>query len=289
MVEMPHFVHNTDIGQNFLIDRSVVEWMVERAGLSSADYVLEIGPGAGILTEGLLSSQCSAVCTIELDTRLKHAIEMLAIKDKRLTALWGDAVKFDYERSFPWYPNKIIANLPYHITTPLMWVFLEKLVKHGLVYMLLMVQLESAQRIVAKQCGRERSPLGITIQAMGRCEITRDVSQSAFKPQPRVRSCIIEMKIEKNWDLPLNRTWRALLARSFMQRRKTLVNNWTAGYPGMTRELAQDILDRHGLGMSARAEELSLDMWLDLAKEPLFLIEEKGDRRDGEDFDVESE
>ena len=74
-----------------------------------------------------------------------------------------------------------------------------------------------------------------------------------------------------------------------MQRRKTLVNNWTAGYPGMTRELAQDILDRHGLGMSARAEELSLEMWLDLAKEPLFLIEEKGDRRDGEDFDVESE
>ena len=74
-----------------------------------------------------------------------------------------------------------------------------------------------------------------------------------------------------------------------MQRRKTLVNNWTAGYSGMTRELAKDILDRHGLGMSARAEELSLEMWLELAKEPLFLIEEKGDRRDGEDFDVESE
>jgi len=289
MVEMHHFVHNTDIGQNFLTDRSVVEWMVKRADLNASDCVLEIGPGAGILTEGLLSSQCAAVCTIELDTRLKHAIEMLAIKDKRLTALWGDAVKFDYERSLPWYPNKIIANLPYHITTPLMWVFLEKLVKHGLVYMLLMVQLESAQRIVAKQCGRERSPLGITIQAMGRCEITREVPQSAFKPQPRVRSCIIEMKIEKNLDLPLNRTWRALLARSFMHRRKTLVNNWMAGYAGMTRELAQDILERHGLVMSARAEELSLDTWLDLAKEPLFLIEEKNDRRDGAGFDVEPE
>lgn len=280
MAKIPHFVHNTDIGQNFLIDHSIVEWMIDRADLKSEDKVLEIGPGEGILTEGLLSANCACVCTIELDTRLKHAIDMLAIKDRRLTPLWGDAVQFDYENYLPWYPNRIIANLPYHITTPLLWAFLEKLAQHGLEYMLLMVQLESAQRITSPHGHRERSPLGITIEAMGTSRILRSVPSSAFRPQPRVNSCIVEIKIEKNQILPSDRTWRALLAHSFRQRRKTLVNNWMAGYGGITRESAIDILERHGLKQSARAEELSLELWLELMNEPGFMLSDKSGNRE---------
>lgn len=272
MSKLPHFVHNTDIGQNFLIDRSVVDFIIKRAALTSADRVLEIGPGEGILTEGLLSSPCASLCTVELDTRLKHVIDMLAIKDSRLHPLWGDAVQFDYENGLPSFPNRIIANLPYHITTPLLWVFLEKLVKHGLEYMLLMVQLESAERIISPEKHRERSPLGITIEAMGSAEILRKVPPSAFRPQPRVNSCLIEIKIDKNSDLPLDRTWRGLLARSFTQRRKTLVNNWVSGYNSVTREVALDILERHELKPSARAEELPLDVWFALAKEDVFYL-----------------
>lgn len=272
MAKLPHFIHNTDIGQNFLIDASVVDYMLDRAALSGGDFVLEVGPGEGILTEGLLSTGLGGLCTLELDTRLKHAIESLARKDKRMTALWGDAVRFDYENGLPWHPNRVIANLPYHITTPLLWVFLEKLVPRGLDYMLLMVQLEAAERIVSPSGRRERSPLGVTVSAMGGAAILRRVPPSAFRPQPRVNSCLIEIKIEKDRELALDKTWRALLARSFAQRRKTLVNNWIAGYPRIDRETAQGILERHGLKPSARAEELELVTWRALAAEDAFAI-----------------
>ena len=280
MARIPNFIHNTDIGQNFLIDHSIVDFMIARAKLTPADRVLEIGPGEGILTEGLLSTECSGICTVELDTRLKHAIEMLAIKDSRLHPLWGDAVQFDYENELPWMPNRVIANLPYHITTPLLWVFLEKLVPHGLDYMLLMVQLESAQRITSPHGHRERSPLGITVEAMGTSAILRNVPPSAFRPQPRVNSCIIEIKIEKEKELATDRTWRGLLARSFAQRRKTLANNWIAGYTEMDREKAMEILERNGLKTTARAEEISLDVWKKLAKEPEFYLRPKAQREE---------
>lgn len=272
MTKIPYFIHNTNIGQNFLIDYSVVDYMINRAALTEKDRVLEIGPGEGILTEGLLSTDCASVCTLELDTRLKHVIDMLAIRNEKLTPLWGDAVQFDYENDLPWYPNRIIANIPYHITTPLLWMFLEKLAQHNLEYILLMVQLESAQRITSPEKHRERSPLGIMIEAMGTAQILRKVSANAFRPQPRVTSCLIEIKLKKNRELPSNKTWRALLARSFTQRRKTIVNNWIAGYSDMTKENAQSILDKHEIKQSVRAEELSLEKWFELVKESAFSL-----------------
>ncbi|MDO5563209.1 MAG: 16S rRNA (adenine(1518)-N(6)/adenine(1519)-N(6))-dimethyltransferase RsmA [Synergistaceae bacterium] len=274
------FFNNTEIGQNFLIDRSVVDFILKRAALTTDDNVLEIGPGEGILTRGLLSGECASVTTIELDTRLKDGIGAIAARDGRLKPLWGDAVQFDYESGLPCFPNRVIANLPYHITTPLLWVFLEKLVQHGLEYMLLMVQLESAQRITSPEGHRERSPLGITIEAMGTSAILRKVPPSAFRPQPKVNSCLIEIKAERRKDLPLNRTWRALLTRSFAQRRKTLVNNWSAGYADVTRESALAILERHGMKPTARAEELRLDEWFALAEEEVFSIKPKINKKD---------
>lgn len=270
MAKNPHFIHNTDIGQNFLIDRSVVDYMIERSAPGKDDYVLEIGPGEGILTEGLLSTGLAGLCTLELDTRLKRVIEALAHKDMRLTALWGDAVQYDYERLLPWYPNRIIANLPYHITTPLLWTFLRKLVPHGLKYMLLMVQLESAERIISPPRHRERSPLGITIELMGKAEILRKIPPSAFRPQPRVNSCLVEIALGRNFDFAVNERWKGLLASSFTQRRKTLVNNWIAAYPAVNREIATEILLRHDLKPTSRAEELTVEEWLALLPEPAF-------------------
>ena len=270
MTKLPHFIHNTDIGQNFLIDRGVVEFMIGRAALGAGDFVLEIGPGEGILTEGLLSTELEGLCTLELDARLKHAVEALAKRDERMTALWGDAVQFDYERELPWNPNRVIANLPYHITTPLLWTFLEKLVPRGLRYMLLMVQLESAERIVSPAGHRERSPLGVTLEAMGKSLILRKVPPTSFRPRPRVNSCLIEINVDNNFELALDKGWRKLLSKSFAQRRKTLVNNWLAGYPMIDREAALRILGRHALRPSARAEELPLEKWLAIMLEPVF-------------------
>ena len=276
MAEKRRFINNTDIGQNFLIDESVVAYTVKRAAVTPDDVILEIGPGGGILTRGLLSAGPRALCAVEVDERLRDGLEALASRDGRLRLFWGDAVRFDYRSELPETPTKIVANLPYHITTPILWAFLEKLIPAGVGYMLLMVQLESAERIASPERSRARSPLGVTVEAMGGAEILRKVPPQAFRPQPRVNSALIEIKIEKNRGLANDRTWRALLARSFTQRRKTLVNNWTAGYADIDRERALAILDAHGLSATARAEELPLEKWFELTKEPDFQIKEKG-------------
>lgn len=276
MAEKRRFINNTDIGQNFLIDESVVAYTVKRAAVTPDDVILEIGPGGGILTRGLLSAGPRALCAVEVDERLRDGLEALASRDGRLRLFWGDAVRFDYRSELPETPTKIVANLPYHITTPILWTFLEKLIPAGVGYMLLMVQLESAERIASPERSRARSPLGVTVEAMGGAEILRKVPPQAFRPQPRVNSALIEIKIERNRGLANDRTWRALLARSFTQRRKTLVNNWTAGYADIDRERALAILDAHGLSATARAEELTLEKWFELAKEPDFQIKEKG-------------
>ncbi|MDO4561239.1 MAG: 16S rRNA (adenine(1518)-N(6)/adenine(1519)-N(6))-dimethyltransferase RsmA [bacterium] len=277
MADKRHFVHNTDIGQNFLIDRSVVEFIVKRSEPQADDVVLEIGPGDGVLTRGLLSTPLAALYSVEIDERLRCGIEKIAASDGRCHCFWGDAVQFDYTRSLPEQPTKIIANLPYHITTPLMWAFLEQLAPARTGYMLLMVQLESAERLASPAGHRERSPLGITVEAMGSAEIVRKIPPSAFNPQPRVNSALIEIKIEKNRGLANDRTWRGLLTRSFTQRRKTLANNWAVGYSGsgVTRERAFEILAAHGLKPTARAEELTLDKWFALAQVPEFYLKNK--------------
>lgn len=276
MAEKRRFINNTDIGQNFLIDESVVAYTVKRAAVAPDDVILEIGPGGGILTRGLLSAGPRELYAVEVDERLRDGLERIAASDGRLRLFWGDAVRFDYGAGLPDTPTKIVANLPYHITTPILWTFLEKLIPAGVSYMLLMVQLESAERIASPAHSRARSPLGVTVEAMGGAEILRKVPPQAFRPQPRVNSALIEIKIEKNRGLANDGGWRALLARSFAQRRKTLVNNWTAGWPEMGRERALALLEAHGLSATARAEELSLEKWFELAKEPDFQIKDKG-------------
>ena len=276
MAKTKGFIYNTDIGQNFLIDQSVAAYAAKRAKISEDDVVLEIGPGGGILTRELLAARPRALYAVEVDERLRDGLEQIAARDARLRLFWGDAVRFDYRAELPEIPNKIAANLPYHITTPLLWAFLEKLAPAGLAQMVLMVQLESAERIASPARSRARSPIGVTIEAMGGAEILRKVPPQAFRPQPRVNSALIEIKIEKNRELANDRAWRSLLSRSFAQRRKTLVNNWAAGY-GLTRDAALDILARSGLSPTARAEELPLETWFTLAKEPAFQTKQTKD------------
>ena len=261
------FRHNTDIGQNFLIDKSVAEWMTARAGLGSCDRVLEIGPGSGILTKGILESGCAGLDAIEIDTRLKEYLEPIAASDSRLTLHWGDAVRFDYA-ALAHSPTHVIANLPYHITTPVLWKLIEA-AAGNLSYMLVMTQAEAAERLSCGAGARESNPLSITLSAMGSAIVARKVSRTAFRPAPRVDSAIVEIRFAEpdgRRGLPNGKIWRRLLSGSFAARRKTLVNNWKASF-GMTRELALETLAKHSLGGMSRPEELSLGDWLALSRD----------------------
>jgi 16S rRNA (adenine1518-N6/adenine1519-N6)-dimethyltransferase len=255
--------------------------MSERAGLAPSDIVLEIGPGKGILTKELLKSPCARLDALELDTKLKDELEPIARNDGRLKLYWTDALRFDYSKLSP-PPTHVIANLPYHITTPVIWALLENFAALGLRYMLLMVQKEAAQRLVSGAASRASCPLGITLSAMGDIAALRQVPRSAFSPVPRVDSAIVEARLYGGENgrraLPRDKIWRRLLSGSFAQRRKTLVNNW-AGSFGMSKEHAAEALASCSLPPRSRPEELTLEAWLALFSDEKFrghLIYSKG-------------
>ena len=167
------FRYNTDIGQNFLTDSSIVEWMTTRAHLGPSDAVLEIGAGGGMLTKGLAASGAARVEAVELDARLREYLEPIAAANPSLSLHWGDAVTFDYA-PLPAITH-IIANIPYHITTPLVWRLLEVYSGSTMNYMLLMVQAEAAERLSCGAGARASNPLSVTIAAMGGAETVRKV------------------------------------------------------------------------------------------------------------------
>ncbi|MDR1965210.1 MAG: 16S rRNA (adenine(1518)-N(6)/adenine(1519)-N(6))-dimethyltransferase RsmA [Synergistaceae bacterium] len=260
------FRHNTDIGQNFLKDLSVADWMVKRASLGAADVVLEIGPGSGSLTKRILQENCARLHAIELDRRLAPDLDPIASSDRRLSLHWGDAVKFDYSL-LESAPTHVVANLPYHITTPLIWRLLELYSGSGMSYMLIMAQAEAADRMTCGAGSRASNPLSITIEAVADAHTLRRVPRSAFFPMPRVDSAIVEIKFSRDRgalsNLPRDEKWRRLLSGSFAARRKTLANNWGGSFRA-SREMCAEILSSHSLKPLSRPEELASGDWIAL-------------------------
>ena len=246
-------------GQNFLVDKNILNLIISRAELNSNDCVLEIGPGHGVLTRALLAEKISCLHAVELDERLRPELEKLENLEKNFNLNWGDAVKFDYEALNP-FPNKVVANIPYNITTPLIWNLL-KFSSQGLRYFLFMLQKEAALRITAPPDTKERYPLGVTIEAMGRAAIVKDVSRKCFRPIPDVDSAVVEIKIEKNFDLLNNSLWSELLHRGFAHRRKTLINN-LKGFKNISDIKLHEIFNSVYINENIRAEDLTCDEWL---------------------------
>ncbi len=259
---MPHEFHkpNTRIGQNFLVDRNILRIILDHGNIGPEDSILEVGAGKGILTEGLLERGPKMVFAMEIDRSLEPFLSDLGDLYKNLKIFWGDALKTDFGPGLVPPPNKMIANIPYHITTPLIWKVLELFAPGGLHYLLLMVQKEAADRICAPPRTKERYPLGITLHSMGKTRIIRNVPPEAFRPTPEVNSALVEIILERNFSLPGEYSWRVLLRASFSQRRKTLVNNLAVLFPGKKEDITQ-FLNRKNIPVSVRAEELETEQW----------------------------
>ena len=243
-------------GQNFLIDKNILREIISHSNLSENDCVLEIGPGHGVLTRALLNEKIKFLHSIELDERLRPELEILEKQEKNFCLHWGDAVKFDFNSLNP-FPNKIIANIPYNITTPLIWELL-KFSGLGLRYFLFMLQKEAALRIIAPADTKARYPLGVTIEAMGSAKIIKNVSRNSFRPVPEVDSAIVEIEINKNFEIMNNSLWSGLLHKGFMHRRKTLLNN----FKGFLDFNWEEILKELEIKSNIRAEDLTCGEWL---------------------------
>ena len=254
---------NRNIGQNFLVDPNILRIIIDTASIKTDDVILEIGPGTGALTRELLLANPRYIYAIEIDRRMEPFLDKLPDTEGKLNIFWEDAVRFNYDSGLAQNPTKIVANIPYHISTPLLWNLLAALPSRGLCYMLLMVQKEIAKRFTAPPRTKERNPLGITIDAMGDSRIVRQVSPGSFRPVPRVTSALLEIQPRRQTGLAASPLWRQLVKTGFTRRRRTLVNNLGQDFFGGSRGTVE-ILQEMGLSATVRAEELETSHWLAL-------------------------
>ena len=204
-------------GQNFLIEKSTIARIIESLKISPQDSVIEIGPGKGALTERLVESQCN-LTLIEIDRDL---VDTLKRKYQGLSIVNEDVLKVDFSSFFGIEPKRIIGNLPYNISTPLL--FKLSRVNEWIIDMHVMLQKEVAERIVSESSRKEYGRLSVSIQLLWEVTKLFDVSPTAFSPQPKVNSSFICLKPKKkiNFDRDL---MNQLLTSAFSARRKTLKN-----------------------------------------------------------------
>jgi 16S rRNA (adenine1518-N6/adenine1519-N6)-dimethyltransferase len=233
------------LGQHFLKDPNTAR--VVAAGVTREDVVLEIGPGHGFLTT-FLAQRAKLVHAVELDPDVLPALRRVVGDNVRIHE--GDALRFDYDALDP-APNKLAANLPYNIASPLVLMLLER--AHRLEHLRFMVQLEVARRMAAVRGTKDYAAYAALVQLLAEVRIAHRVSPNVFDPPPRVDSAVVDMERRSAPLEPAEyRGVKQLVLAAFRSRRKRLVNN----LPEPTRGEAPRALNSLGLGRDARAEEL---------------------------------
>ncbi len=246
------------LGQNFLHDRNLARWIVEKAALSPDDYVVEIGPGLGALTEFILESG-ARVLAIEKDQRLAEFLRK-RFEEKRLEIIHGDALEFDVRRLFAEAQVKLLGNLPYYIASQLLLKFTKY--PSPISLWLLMLQKEMARRISASPGTSDYGALTLVLQRQYRVEYLRTVPATVFLPAPDVDSAFVRITPRRSDELPAHdpETFSRIVRRGFSQRRKQLRNLLRQEIPNWS-----DAAAAIGFDPRARAEELSLEQWIALA------------------------
>lgn len=249
------------LGQNFLRDEQVIRRIVGALRLESTDTVVEIGPGTGALTRGLIET-AGRVIAIEFDRDLVPPLNDQFRGKPNFKLLNRDALEVDFREILE--PNekglkiKLVANLPYNISTPI----LQRLIDQRFLFseLVLMFQREVVERITAQPGGKERGFLSVMVESAFDTEYLFDVPPDAFFPVPKVWSAIVRLK-PRETEVIDDRLFRKLVSVSFAQKRKTILNNLRNTYAG-----AADLLIAAGIDGKRRAETLTLDEWLTLTR-----------------------
>ena len=236
------------LGQNFLINKTVLKKIIDTASLSLKDIILEIGPGLGVLTQEL-AKRTKKVIAVEKDRTLSRLFEDILKTEgiDNVKVINEDALTYDLQPA----SYKLIANLPYYITSPVIRKFLETKNKPEL--MILMVQKEVAQRICAKP--GKMSILAVSVQFYAVPKIISYISKKSFWPQPKVDSAILRITPQKVTNLTTDdhEDFFKLVKTGFSSKRKMLKNNL---------KIDESILKELGLNPKVRAEDLSIQDWL---------------------------
>ncbi len=257
------FRFNHNLGQNFITDKNLLDKIVELSGVDENDVVVEIGTGAGTLTRAI-AEKAKKVYSFEVDRALKPVLDetlsgldnvevifkdVLKMKDKELIEIVGE--KF-----------KVVANIPYYITTALVMRFLEEDVHPSAITV--MVQKEVADRFVAKPATEDYGAITMAISLYGDAKIVGQVDKNMFYPVPKVDSSIVRIDVYDKYAGVDKKKVNKTIKCAFMMRRKTLLNNLTAVYPVQKDETAK-ILESLNIDLKARGETLTLDQIIEIS------------------------
>ena len=250
------------LSQNFLTDPAALDAIVEAAELERGDNVVEIGPGLGVLTRRLLAAGAS-VLAVELDAGLAGYLRRELAGVDRFELIEADALSLHPREMFPDQPFKVVANIPYHITSPLLHAFLEGERPPDL--MVILVQLEVAERVAAPP-GR-MSYLSVFAQNVAKAEVVTRVAAAAFEPAPKVDSAVLRLRRRSVPFVPpgdLREPFYRVVQAGFRQRRKQVHNGLSRELP-VDRERVTEALETCGVDPERRPQTLSLDEWACLA------------------------
>jgi 16S rRNA (adenine1518-N6/adenine1519-N6)-dimethyltransferase len=258
------------LGQNFLMDGNIVHKIVAASRSLPGDTAVEIGPGAGILTAALAAA-CNHVVAVELDRRLLPVLEEVLAGLQNITLVFKDALKVNFDGLVEEITGakdyKVVANLPYYITSPLIMHLLRQ---SGVTGMVLMVQLEVAGRLVARPGSKDYGAFSVAVQYYCRPEVLFRVPRTVFFPQPDVDSAVVRLVKRQEPEVKVDdeELFFTLVRGAFGQRRKTLANALAGAkiFPGWTRSTWEEVLKRAGIDPRCRGEILGLEEFAALVR-----------------------
>ena len=254
---------NKKLGQNFLINESIIYDIVKKANVTKEDVVIEIGPGLGSLTKELINN-AKKVIAIELDPNMIDILKSRFGIFDNFEVIYGDVLKIDLEELIKGYGSvKVVANLPYYITTPIIMKLLEDKLK--IKSITVMVQKEVGERICATHKDKEYGAITVSVQYYSEPQIIIDVPKENFLPAPEVDSCVIRLDMREKPPVSLKdeKLFFRLVKGAFTQRRKTINNSLTCS--GKSKEEIMAALNKLGIDSKLRAENLSIQQYADIA------------------------
>ncbi len=261
---------NKNLGQNFLIDDNVIEMAIEKSGISKDDLVIEIGPGLGTLTKYLLEKAGRVIC-VELDKRMVNILKERFFLYDNFEIINDDILKVNLDELINKEKNKyslqnakIVANLPYYITTPIIMKLLEN--KIDIKSITVMIQKEVADRLAEIPGGKNTGAITYTVYYYGETEKLLEVPKTSFIPEPSVTSEVIKINIRKEPPVKVidEKKFFNLIKVAFLQRRKTFLNSVTNNGISTKKELTE-ILEKLNIDERVRSEKLTIEEFANIS------------------------
>ena len=257
------FAFQKKFGQNFLIDPHVLDKIIRAANITEEDCVIEIGPGIGCVTQALLEN-AGKVISIEIDDQLIPILTEQFGNEPNFKLIHKDVLKVDLAKLIaeesPHRKVKVVANLPYYITTPIIMTLLEY--ELPIESITVMVQKEVADRLSSKPSTKQYGAISVAVNYFSEPYLVANVPRNCFMPRPNVDSAVIKLTVHEEPPVKANNVKQMfrIIKAAFLLRRKTLLNTLAAhGELGLDKEKIKQLLDESGVGSQTRGETLSIE------------------------------